>query len=128
MPTTLRSFALFGLACVVWTGVAQAEEAKQTPPLARLSERKLSSDQYQAVVFGKVSLLKDKKPLATGQPLRLNLVKKDTPETAVSFDLKDNEAFILQGIPGRYELKSVFKDGRYYKIEQEFTVASDSPT
>ena len=81
------------LGCV--SAALAEEEQKKLPPLAKLTERKLTSDQYQAVLFGKVALLKGKKPLETGAALRLNFAKKDAQDTAVSIDVKDNDTFVL---------------------------------
>lgn len=121
--SALKCVCGFLIGLVAVSGVARGEESAQAPPaIAKLTEKKFSHGQYRAAVLGKIVFRRGKKPLEPAAPLRLSFVKTDAQNALLPVDVKDGEAFILQAVPGSWQIKEIERSGRVYGIGQPFTV------
>ena len=113
------------VAMFVLGGVAWGEEAAEAPPaIAKFTEKKFSHDQYRAAILGKVSFRRGRKPVEPKEPLRVTFVRTDVKGAVVPIDVKDGEGFILQAVPGAWEIREIARAGRLYETGQQFQVTA----
>ena len=106
-------------------GVAWGEEAAEAPPaIAKFSEKKFSHEQYRAAILGKVSFRKGRKPVEPKEPLRVTFVRTDVKGAVVPIEVKEGEGFILQAVPGTWEVREIARAGRLYRTNQQFQVTA----
>ena len=105
--------------------VAWGEEAAEAPPgVAKFTEKKFSHEQYRAAILGKVAFRRGRKPIEPKEPLRVTFARVDVRGAVVPIDVKDGEGFILQAVPGTWEVREIARAGRLYKTGQQFQVTA----
>ena len=119
--TAPRCVSVFLAGSILLSPLARAEESAP-PPLARLSEKKFSHEQYKAAILGKVAFRKGRKPLEPKEPIRATFARVDEKADPVTIEVKDGEGFLLEAVPGTYRLRDVARLGRLYRPDLQVRV------
>ncbi len=119
MKRIIAVFTLFFIS--VFLPLLAETKGYEGPFVSTLRGGKFKNSNFCAVSFGKVSVLKKKKLVKSGEEILLRISKKGSEKTDI-VKLKNGEYFLLQSTEGRFVIKDIFFKKKYYKVGKSFSV------
>jgi len=91
----------------------------------KISKNSFSEKKFNSICYGKVQFFKKKKAIKDNSLVKIRLVKTDSPKIKNIIEVNNGSYFILEAVPGKYQIKDIFFNGKYYKIGKTFELLKD---
>jgi len=103
-------------------GMTFAEDEKALPFAAELKEAKFAHTEYQSILFGSLHWKLKGKLMKLNPVSKISLVRVGKEEENIDLNLGTQSSFVVQLTAGDCEIRSVFSEGRWYRLGHSFTL------
>jgi len=124
-------FIMFGLTGVeISAGIGENSNTNKgnTCFIKKISKNSFSEKKFNSICYGKIQFFKKKKAIKENSIVKIRLLKTDSPNTKNIIEVNNGSSFILEAVPGKYKIKDIFFNGKYYKIGKTFDMLKDNLT